>query len=443
MANIYVRSTDGSDADNGSTWALAKATLGGAAAIAVAGDNVYVSQAHAETGSSNMTLTWAGTLANPIKIYCVNDAAEPPTALATTALITRTGGANINHVGSFYSYGVGYISSAAHSFNFGIGTGRTSQVFENCTMQVDGIFQMPGANEPAFLWFKNCTLRFAGTNNYFNVGHRVRISGGSVVSGSATPTNIFYAGQAGRGGLIEVEGFDFTNLAATFSVVRSADLVWSGPTKLRNCKLPASWSGSLINGAITGYGAWVEMHNCDAGDTNYRFRVQDYTGQINSETAIYRTGGASDGTTPISWRLATGANVAFPTTIMETPELPAVWNTSVGSSKTATVEIVQDGASALTDGEVWLEVQYLSASGFPLSSFVSDRKGLLAAGTAQTTSAAAWNGDTGTGPNGSTTWNTLKLECTFTPQEAGYIQARVYLAKPSTTVFVDPKITVV
>jgi hypothetical protein len=441
MANIYVRSTDGSDADNGSTWALAKATLGGAAAIAVAGDNVYVSQAHAETNSSNLTLTWAGTLTNPVKVFCVNDAAEPPTALATTALITKTAGAAVTINGCVYWYGVGF--NSLMNFNTINTSGRSSQVFESCLMYLVNTAGLPSATDAAFIWFKNCTFRFGNTSPAFNIGHKFRISGGSVVSGGTTPTNLLLTAQSARGGLIEIEGLDLSTLTNTFNFAQANALTWAGKTVFRNCKLPTGWSGSLINGTIAGYGASVEMHNCDAADTNYRFRVQDYTGQIDSETTIYRTGGASDGTTPISWRLAAGANVVFPTVVLESPELPAVWNTAVGSSKTATVEIVHDGATALNDGEVWLEVQYLSAIGFPLASFVSDRKVPLAAGTAQTTSAAAWTGDTGTGPNGSATWNTLKLECTFTPQEAGYIQARVYLAKPSTTVFVDPKITVV
>jgi len=296
--------------------------------------------------------------------------------------------------------------------------------------------------DAALLWLKNATLRFGGAGSYINVGCRLRISGGSVAAGSATPTNFMYAGQGGRGGLVEIEGFDFSNFSAGFSIAQAANMSWSGKFILRNCKLPAGWSGSLINGAMTGYGAVGEMHNCDAGDTNYRFRVQGYSGQIDSDIAVYRTGGASDGTTPISWRMTSSAGAVYPTVLLETPDLPAVWNTATGSSKTATVEITHDGATPLADGDVWLEVQYLGTNGSPLSTFVSDQKSLLAAGSAQATSAASWTGDSGTGPNGSATWHTLKLECNFTPQEAGYVQARVFLAKPSTTVFVDPKITV-
>ncbi len=59
MANIYVRSTDGNDADSGATWALAKATLGGALAIATSADTIWVSQNHAETAvATGVQVTW-------------------------------------------------------------------------------------------------------------------------------------------------------------------------------------------------------------------------------------------------------------------------------------------------------------------------------------------------------------------------------------------------
>src|SRR3972149_1584016 len=92
----YVRSTDGSDADTGLTWALAKATLVGALAVAAAGERIWVSQAHAETQASAMTLTSAGTESSPVEILCGNDAAEPPTAMATTATISITATSSCN-----------------------------------------------------------------------------------------------------------------------------------------------------------------------------------------------------------------------------------------------------------------------------------------------------------------------------------------------------------
>src|SRR3990167_2296817 len=99
MANIYVRSTDGSDADDGSTWALAKATLAGALAIATSADTIWVSQNHAETAAGNKSHTFPTTPG--LRVLCGNDAAEPPTALATTATVTTTGNFAVTFVSGF------------------------------------------------------------------------------------------------------------------------------------------------------------------------------------------------------------------------------------------------------------------------------------------------------------------------------------------------------
>ncbi len=106
MADLYVRSTDGSDSDNGTTWALAKATLTGVAAIDAAGDRIFVSQAHAESTGSAVTLAFAGTPANPVKLICGDDAAAPPTAVATTATATATTTNGMTVQGSIDAYGI-------------------------------------------------------------------------------------------------------------------------------------------------------------------------------------------------------------------------------------------------------------------------------------------------------------------------------------------------
>ena len=134
--------------------------------------------------------------------------------------------------------------------------------------------------------------------------------------------------------------------------------------------------------------------------------------------------------------MATSANANAIVAPLVTPEI-IIWNVDVGSSKTVTVEILHDSATNLTDGEIWLEVQHLGTSGFPLSSFVSDAKSdVLATSADQATSSETWT------TTGMTNPNTQKLSVTFTPQEKGYFQAKVYLAKASTTVYIDPKLVV-
>ena len=224
----------------------------------------------------------------------------------------------------------------------------------------------------------------------------------------------------------DLSGVAFTNL-----------LDWSaeapGLFTIRNTKLPANIN--VVTGTNPGPGGIrVKMHNCDSGDTNYRFAEHSYEGSVVNETTIVRTSGASDGTTPISWKMVSSANSKFWYPLVS-PEI-AIWNDTVGSAKTATIEIVNDGTT-FQDDEIWLEVEYLGTSGFPKGTKLSDRMtNILATPANQAASTVAWT------TTGLTTPVKQKLSVTFTPQEKGYIQARVMLAELSKTVYIDPLITI-
>jgi len=177
------------------------------------------------------------------------------------------------------------------------------------------------------------------------------------------------------------------------------------------------------------------MHNCDNADTNYRLWIEDYLGTIKHESTIVRSGGASDGTTPLSWIMTSLANAEYPTLHLYSPEI-AIWNDTTGSSKTVTIEVITDNVT-LNDDECWLEVMHLGTSGYPLGSWVTDCKAdIMATAAAQASSSETWT------TTGLTTPVKQKLSVSFTPQEKGYIIARVVLAKASTTVYIDPKLTV-
>jgi hypothetical protein len=140
MANPgYVRSSDGDNADDGSTWALANADLTGAIADHSAGDRIFVADDHAQTQASALTLNFPGTIASPNQILFANDAAEPPTALVTTGSVTTTGASLISLGGSFYWYG-GTISAGTGSTGYGftVCTGDNRQVYEGTTFAIGG-----------------------------------------------------------------------------------------------------------------------------------------------------------------------------------------------------------------------------------------------------------------------------------------------------------------
>lgn len=448
MANIYVRSSDGSNADNGSTWALAKASLAGAAAIDAAGDRIYISDAHAGSYGAAQSYAFAGTLASPVVVTGGDDAAEPPTSYVATWTETNTTNHGMTFTGAVAVLGgtfhCGTTGGSAQVLICGGTSANEYQRFVGTTLGSGGsgassnlAHGNTGNNNPSHSLLENVfynPTNATGTSKSIlvNAGFFEWVGGGLKTGCSAIIQLFVSIGINGRGGFVECSGLDLSPAASTLQLFPSSG---TGSATIRNSKLPASWTGNLCGSGVTVPGYRCEMHNCDSADTNYRMWVEDYAGSIKSETTVVRTGGASDGTTTLSWKIVSSANAEYPLIVLDSPEI-AQWNDTTGSSITATVEIVTDNVT-LNDDECWLEVQYLGTSGYPLASFISDCKAdVLASAAAQTSSSETWT-TTGLG-----TPVKQKLSVSFTPQEKGFLHAVVHLAKASTTVYVDPKITV-
>lgn len=450
MANIYVRSTDGNNADNGSTWALAKATVAGAMAIATSGDTIWVSQVHAESAASAISWNMTSGVANPIKIVCANDGAAPPTALATTGTVTTTGANGItigNGVGGLYIYGLTFncgTGSTRADLIVGLSTGSSLELTaESCNFNLVNTGASAGiylphatADNAARGTYLNCTFKFAATSQVMRFNASARIVGGSMGSGTSTPTGGFIITSAvtsfATGGRILFEDFDFSNLGSSVDLVAAPSFARQ-PITIRNCKLPASWSGNLSTGTFSA-GVRVEMFNCDAASTNYRLWIEDGGGSIKQETTLIRSGGASDGTTPLSWKMVSVTNPGYLGLTFRSPEI-VVWNTST-ASKTVSVEILRDSATNLTDKEIWLEVSYPNSSTTPLYALITDMANIVTAAADQTASSVTWV------TTGMSNPNKQQLSVTFTPQRAGPFYCAVCIAKISATIYVDPKVNV-
>lgn len=178
------------------------------------------------------------------------------------------------------------------------------------------------------------------------------------------------------------------------------------------------------------------MFNCSGSDVNYALNITATFGDVVHETTLVKSGGASDGTTSISWDMTTTADVEWSHQTLDSPEIVR-WNERVGQPVKIAVDILHDSVTNLQNDEIWLEVQYLGTSGFPLSSFIDDAAATYTSTPAdQETSSATWT------TTGLTNPNEQQLSVIFTPQEAGYFIAKVKLAKASYTVYVDPRLQV-
>jgi len=384
MANIYVRSTTGSDSNSGVDWTSAKATISGAASIAVAGDTIFVSQSHVEsyTSTVHVAQSLGGTTSNPCRVICANDTDTPPAASSQAALIQSTGGV---FVGLFskvcYFYGIRFKAGSSLG---GTVDATSLTTFEKCAFEItagaDLNFNSNVQTRGTLL--KNTNIKLA-SGAYVDTRSSVIIEGGVLEAGSAC-TNFYSGGE--RLSRMVLSGFDMRN-APTSMNISSASSPYSS-FLIKNCALPANWTGAL-HASTPGIGTRLSMYNCDSGDTNYKMRIAAHQGVIRDETSVVRSGGASDGVTPISWKLTSNANANYFVQPLETDEIVA-WNDSTGVSKTVTVEVLTDGVT-LKDDECWVEVQYLGTSGFPLGVFASDAKAdVLATSANQTASTAAW-----------------------------------------------------
>lgn len=452
MADIYVRNV-GSNTSPYDTWAKAATTLASALAIATNADTIWLASDHNESTGGAVTLICPTT--QGLRILSSNTTTtEPPTGLSTTASVAvGSASAALAIVGFAYVYGVKFLAgtnaNALCSIHVSNNASPNGTVFESCAFELRGgntaiNFQVGAVasnqTDDVFVKFLNCSWKFANASQTIRLQQgRVLIQNMALDGSGSTPTTLFGFSAATSGQHV-VEASDLSGVA--FTSLAAVNIASPSTLLIRNCKIPASMA--LTTGASPGVGGpLVRMHNCDDGSTNYRIAEGGWAGTVVSDTGVYNDAGVDDGSAQgFSWKMTTSASALFPSALLESPEM-VKWNTTTGSSKTVTVEIVHDGAVAFENDEVWLEVQYLSASGTPLGAIVTDCvANVLSTPAAQTTSTAAWTGDTGTGPNGSATWNTLKLECTFTPEKAGYIHAKVVMAVPSKTVFVDPLMTV-
>ena len=432
MADRYV-SHLGSNTSPYNSWATAATTLASALTGEAAGDRIFVANTHTETAAS-FPNTWdvAGSAASPCEILCVNPSSTPPTVISSGATFTSNSGGRI-----LFQY-ANYANVRGLTFICGgdlatLGGMFYQGKFKDCTVRLTSNGASFGLNNntPGLTVFENFLIKFSFASSYIDGRGGMIWQGGGLEVGTVSPSGGLFQ-NVGAGAQFWLEGLDLSAGASTMRIVDSGARYVK--FVIRNTKLPASWTGAL-NGSTPGDGSRYEMWNCDSGDTNYRMQISTFSGNIFSETTVVRTGGATDGTTPLSWRLQSNTNASYIVAPLDTPEI-AIWNEVVGTPVTASVEIVNNGAT-LTDSDIWLEVQYGGTSGNPLSLEASSaRSSTLVSSTNVPTSNAAWT------TTGIATPIKQKLSVTFTPEEKGILSAVVRLGKKSATVFVCPEIKV-
>lgn len=398
---------------------------------AASGDTIKVHQDHDYSYPATAIYYMPGSdHALVSRIVCVNNA---DTARATTAIEKVPGGnaLAIRGGGAGYCYGVTFQCEGYMGL---LGDGAATWLkFDACIFEMTGDYQLIDVDlgsGVAMEWF-NTKVKFTNATIWIRVkGRFVWSNTPSAIQGSApTYEPLFLMGGGGYQN-IECRNVDLSALGSGSKLIGIDDK--HGDALFVDCKVGASVVLVSGAGSLRG-GTRVKVVNTDSGDTNYRYaRHLPVVGSIVSETTIVRTSGASDGTTPVSRKVVTTADAKLEDPVFS--DWIEFWHNTPGSV-TVSIPTVTDGLTLKND-ELWIEVEYLGTSGFPL--------GLLA--TSRITD-PIYGTPANVATDGVSSWTTTGLttpvkqlpSVTFTTQEKGIIRARVCVAKASTTVYFDPK----
>lgn len=243
-------------------------------------------------------------------------------------------------------------------------------------------------------------------------------------------TDTIFGGD-NNGNILTVSGADFSGFGSGCEIISNNQMV---KCSISNCLTAATWTP--VDGTVRS-GTEIMLANVGPADAPTYIYHTTFPGACVSSSSIYRTGGATVETEAIAWLVTTIANCS------EFAPYRTPWiygEVSSTGSKTFDLYITNDTAD-FTDGQVWLEVEYLGTSDEAQTAISNDHRTITTTATSQTDdTTSTWNGS---GP--SFTYK-QKLSVTATVNETGIYRARVYVGLASIAssryFYIDPKITV-
>jgi len=377
-----------------------------------AGNTVYVGDNHAESQTTTINIAPAAATNLVNRILCHNHSGSYPPAstdLMTGASISTTAAANINFSpspGLTYVYGLAFLVGVGGSNNAFINLSPINAFyrFDNCLFKLATTFTNPqislGSNNSGAVLWNNCSVYFGNIAQYIDVESTNFVwqnTGQVLASGSLVPSTagLLNNAAAARLSSVVLEALDLSQL--TGPIFSTGALAHFGNWVVKDCKLNAS--ASFPTPFFSGLTS--QLVRCDSSGTAYKSARYTYEGTETTETSITRVGGASDPTGQAqSRKIVTTANSQWLRPFKAEPY--AIWNPTTGANVTVTVYgTINAGALPFND-DIWLEVEYLGASGSPLGTIVTTTKAsVLAANAAVASDGSTWNG---TSPS-YTTWN--------------------------------------
>ena len=449
---VYYVDDGGSSTAPYDTWAKAAPTLAalvaGAPTAITTGGNVVYFGADSISSGDGTTAFIGPTTGGPV--YFISATVGTTTyAKSSSNQILPANSTGNSFTGNFAWFGIQWGASTADNIVFkNSDAASAAQSFiytEDCTFK-------PGSNRTLILASGNSSASWgrqkhvrptvsaindsgaqsAAFINLSNQSGSIELHDASFVDSSSHRTGVVISGGTATDGPHEFSGADFSSLSSVSAIFNIANM--QGKIIASHCKTAASptWNTGALNAVSV-----LSITNSGSADDPTFLRYVDYFGTITSDTTNYRNSGATVEGTNVSWKMVSTAN-CYPQAALQTPWMYGA--ISATGSKTFTTYITQDGgAGDLNDNDVWLEVEYLGTASGAKSALGSDRcsiSGFYSAAAAQTDDATStWAGTI-------TATYMQSLAVTATVNETGLYRARVVLGKASTTIYVDPLVTV-
>lgn len=433
---IHFVNSGAAGANNGTSWTDAWVSAASSSGVA-AGDIVKIHLGHNETALT-AAINWAnGTLSNPVRIICVDK--DNSDALAAGAVVGFTTTSSIGPQGNIYSYGITWRSNISNMIFLPPSNGMqvheagvltsvdTSQAIITFGNNIIGRNRIRLINETVDFSVANAStarITFAlprGIVEWYGGSYTLRSFQLWCTSFSEGAPDVFIRGVA------------FSGTASNAFILGNGSNN-QGRITIEDCVTP-SYS-TLVSVTFDSYAPQVKLHRCVSGTITVPAigptSDVSVTGTVSTTLTRYRTGGADDGeqANAHSWEMAANANAADFTTDLVSPPLTR-WVEP--GAQTLTVYVAS--GVTLQDDECWVEVFSPSEAGSATAQthFRSSRAAPLATPVDLTTDGSStWNGS-GVGTK-------QKIDVAINPTIPGWTEVRVHLAKPSTTIYVDPAI---
>jgi hypothetical protein len=432
MADRYV--DDGGNNSDGTTWANAYTSINAlqtaeATFLTTAGNRVFFghdSNCQA-TNVTHLDIIGAASGLTPVQLISATQGSSPAAYQVASSSVkqidTTEGAYNVTFNGAFSLYGLRVAAGG------GVLVQNDGNEFGSC----DDCMFVPGVNGSVQLAASGqCAVR----NLTVDLSAESSTQTGTVITGSGSYTDIqglTFVNPIWRTGTI-FGSFAYLRVSgADFSAFVSGCEITGGLSQgeFTNCKMVSGWAANGGGGSSNSFQN-VTFVNCGTADAPQSAVKSMRAGALTTSTTVYRTGGASVDSVPCSWTMAFGAELSEGVPC-HTPWIYGVLTTT--GSKTFTV-YVANNTGDLTDAEIWLEVEYMATADSPVYTLATDHRATI------TTTAANQADDTGSTWNGATLTYMQSLAVTATVGEEGLYRARVAVNKATSTIYIDPKVTV-